>query len=344
MVKEDLLYCLVRELDNRKNCLVNGYEKNEKIYRYIQSILYARELGNIDSIDGYFSNYDHPVILKLLDSILEVKKKYNIRSSDFDYAVIDYCLNKLVFEGFYFDENYAKERELKTFEDLINDCEIEIYKEENSKYFRVLKDDLRGELIVPEGISFKSEYSKENQNPLGNFSKIIFLDENLKISKEMFAFCKNIREITFLGNIEEIPEKAFFNCQKLEDLHIKTSFLKVIRQEAFAGCKNLEGLHYGPTNIEIIEKAAFFKCENLRYFSFSDDLKEIGDLSFYGTNLGWSGTVRNIQLPEGVKLGKGVFLGIKNLRVYVKRSSVDKILTKDERKIYRFYFGKYKRD
>ncbi len=303
-----------------------------------------------NNLEEEYDNYDDPFVEYVSNKIIEecVKNKYNFEAEIlFDgqhynpkainitiKALLDVIKEGVLIEGYWFNRDVKITR----FEELVDKKEIEIYEDLcNQKYFRVLNKNLERWLIVPEGISFCSNYSKEDVNPLGNLREITFVEKYLIIPPKMFYGCENIEEIKFENSkISKISEKAFFGCKSLRLFKIEGDTVKIkeIKDQAFAGCESL-GEWPIPVKfdeLEVIGNAAFFNCKKLYKFNFNEKLKSIGDLCFYGTDIGYE-----ITIHKNTKLGKGVFLGIKGLRVYVKKSSIGDVLTKEEKKIYRFF-------
>ena len=69
-------------------------------------------------------------------------------------------------------------------------------------------------------------------------------------------------EYTVPDGIEEIGEKAFYNCKNFKKINLPDG-LKVIRKKAFEGCANLETLII-PETVTKIEPRAFLGCRNIK--------------------------------------------------------------------------------
>lgn len=313
-----------------------------------------------NNLEEEYDNYDDSFVEYVSNKIIEecVKNKYNFETEilfDGHYynpkaihltikALLDVIKEGVLIEGYWFNRDVKITR----FKELVDKKEIEIYEDLcNKKNFRVLNKDLGRWLIVPEGISFCSNYSKEDTNSLGKLREITFIEKYLIIPPKMFYGCENIKEIKFENSkISEIPEKAFFGCKSLRFLKIEGDTVKIkeIKDQAFAGCELLGEWpnHVKFDELKILGNAVFFNCKKLGHFDFNEKLESIGDLCFYGTHIGsnWYDGFYRIKIHKNTKLGKGVFLGIENIRVYVKKSSVGDVLTKEEKKYIDFFLLK----
>lgn len=78
--------------------------------------------------------------------------------------------------------------------------------------------------------------------------------------------------------VEEIAEKAFYNCRYLTEIVIPDSVL-VIGKEAFAECTSLESIKI-PNSVEIIGFNTFYRCDNLKTIEIPESIKEIDQYAF----------------------------------------------------------------
>ncbi|MBO4760081.1 MAG: leucine-rich repeat domain-containing protein, partial [Spirochaetaceae bacterium] len=108
-----------------------------------------------------------------------------------------------------------------------------------------------------------------------------------KIGKGAFAgdaFPSQIESITIPDTVQNIGDKAFFQCPRLKSIIIPDS-VKIIGNNAFDSCHGLESVII-PDNVEAIGKQVFFSCKNLKSIKLGSGVKSIGALAFdYCPNL-----------------------------------------------------------
>ena len=125
----------------------------------------------------------------------------------------------------------------------------------------------------------------------------------------VFEECKKLKSITFPETIDNIPDRAFWNCENLSTIDL--SHCSIIGGGAFYNCTSLTELkllnvkqtewttYYDNESFQSIKVGSFMNCNNLTSVDLGSSQK-LGDRAFYGctslkkitlpstiTNLGW---------------------------------------------------------
>jgi hypothetical protein len=116
-------------------------------------------------------------------------------------------------------------------------------------------------------------------------------------------------------SVKIIPERAFYNRQKLVSVEMHDGVEK-IEEQAFQGCISLRGIKL--LGVEI-ERWAFQNCRALTDVEFGDKLETIGAYAFDRCC-----SLRNIKMPTLKTIGTGAFCGCKQL-TDVELPAVEKI-------------------
>ncbi len=103
---------------------------------------------------------------------------------------------------------------------------------------------------------------------------------------------KFIQKIVLYEPIEEIGDKAFMNCDVLQEVSLP-NMLKRIGEKSFYNNKFLKKINL-PNSIEIIGEDAFFGCDLLYINSLPQNLKSIGSSAFSWCN------IQDSIIPEGI--------------------------------------------
>ena len=125
------------------------------------------------------------------------------------------------------------------------------------------------------------------------------------IGNHAFSDCKNLHQVVLPISIEEIGDFSFENCNSLKSVSLPTA-LKTIGDGAFKGtglrtiaipksvfwvgegllaeCDSLDHLTISE-NIERIPAKMFENCKNLKKVELQENLVEIGERAFWGSEL-----------------------------------------------------------
>ncbi len=102
------------------------------------------------------------------------------------------------------------------------------------------------------------------------------------IADYAFSHFQNLSKITIPNSVVYLGNGAFFNCAKLNEIHLSKN-LKSIGAQCFMGCNSLQYIVI-PNSVTEIESEAFMDCKNLSNIAMPDNLKHIGWSVFNGCN------------------------------------------------------------
>lgn len=195
-------------------------------------------------------------------------------------------------------------------------------------------------VIIPDGVKSITCNTWEPYNETDSGHSQLF--ENLKnlqeavipadfeMCKYMFSNCKNLKKVTFEGDIFEIPAYAFSGCENLSEINIPDS-VGTIGKMAFYNCKALSGKFRLPKALKSLGYGAFADCTKLKgfkvdgenlYFSQKNGVlfdKEQTKLYCYPAGK----TAKEYKLPATVKtIVKYAFSGAKKLEKVTLSSSM----------------------
>lgn len=125
-----------------------------------------------------------------------------------------------------------------------------------------------------------------------------------KLGFGSFKDAKKLQYINIPKNLESISDECFMNTALI---NIDLSNIKSIGNKAFYNCQNINNMDL--SNATDIGEYAFAMCRKLQNVSLSQTLRTLRDGVFRQTN------IENIHLPECLeRLGDGVFEECKNLK------------------------------
>ena len=113
-----------------------------------------------------------------------------------------------------------------------------------------------------------------------NLKSIVFETDMIlpTLPKSTFEECNILESFTLPTSMEEIGEKAFYNCDGLKLLEMDN--VVTIGISAFNHCSNLKEINLPPT-IKYLQKNAFSYCQKVEKMTInSDDAPEVGESPF----------------------------------------------------------------
>lgn len=126
-------------------------------------------------------------------------------------------------------------------------------------------DVLDGVLVVPEGVEILGNIPSNNAYLV---KKLILPKSLVKIDNMACIFMKNLEEVVFGGNEQEIGRLAFSNTS-LQTVNIPDTVVS-IGEKAFSFCSELTKVHL-PKKLSSISGAMFRNCENLSEIVFPEE-------------------------------------------------------------------------
>ncbi|MEG0972863.1 MAG: leucine-rich repeat domain-containing protein [Lachnospiraceae bacterium] len=116
-----------------------------------------------------------------------------------------------------------------------------------------------------------------------------------------FAFCKNLRTISFPYGLNTIGIRSFYDCENLDSIQLPDSVTKV-GNYAFAFAKGATALKLS-ASMQVISMGTFFQCEGIKEAAFPTQLTAVRAYAFGGCK-----QLTKIVFPETVtKIGTGAF-------------------------------------
>ena len=123
--------------------------------------------------------------------------------------------------------------------------------------------------------------------PSGMIATTSYLVNNDSSYRYVYYIPASLREVS-VTVATSIPEKAFYNCSNLTDIHISES-LSEIKSYAFYGCSSLksvnssvDGVFNIPTGVIELKEYAFYGCSSIEVFSIGNGVSSIGNHAFDG--------------------------------------------------------------
>ena len=150
-----------------------------------------------------------------------------------------------------------------------------------------------GKVTVPDNkLPESGLYSKKA------LQKIILPDNLGTIGNHAFAYCSNLKDITFPKSLVTIEYNAFYQSGLTEAT--LPDKLKNIGDAAFYECYNLKKVNF-PEKLVSIGNSAFRQC-NLSEIAFPDSLKAIGSNAFR-----YCQQLQKVTFPEKLEIGTHAF-------------------------------------
>lgn len=122
------------------------------------------------------------------------------------------------------------------------------------------------------------------------------------IEAETFSGATALKSVTFLGNIESIGNRAFYDNKALTS--ITASYATSVGEGAFQDCDNL--FYVSMPSLRNVADSAFEDCKKLSVFTFAKNLMTIGSKAFKGCGFA---KVDLSKIPDDAEftLGDGCF-------------------------------------
>lgn len=176
------------------------------------------------------------------------------------------------------------------------------------------------ELVFPESVETIEEigYMPNLERIYAPGAKILgyLLDSDIQVTEKGLGEIRSCPELKTveLPNLERIGHCfGFANCPNLTHLDLSTATIAHDRVAETGFGMNLWNFSGTPiqeldiSGLTTIPRNAFSGLESLQSVALGDNLESIGESAFFKTGL------ITVEVPDGVKMGFGVFFGCKNL-------------------------------
>ena len=121
------------------------------------------------------------------------------------------------------------------------------------------------------------------------------------MKKVMFCDPKKSGAYTMPDSVEQINDRAFADCNKLETVHVSQNVTDIV-YGAFADCTALRSITL-PDTVQSIGKQAFANCTSLQAFTFPAAVSQVVDRAFSGST-----ALQTVTLNDGLQyIGYSVF-------------------------------------
>lgn len=174
----------------------------------------------------------------------------------------------------------------------------------------------------------------------GKDAIVVIPEEVKKIAPWVFMNNTKIKKIEMHGNVTEIGEMAFYQCENLESVVVTSKKLKKIGSGAFGKCEKLKELIL-PEEIAVIEGNPVDECKVLAdedgflivfgvlysYFGDKSDIVIPNTVRVITDSvLRWNEKIEKVVISEGVQsIGEYCFSGCDNLKAVVLPKSLKSI-------------------
>ena len=235
---------------------------------------------------------------------------------------INDCINKSLKQVLFCEnQNIQDDQEFEFVADMFDDVGGKLVFVGNLKNSQIKFPE---ELVIPEVFEEKKVIAI-GQLALANSSIIkVTLPKTIEeIYQKAFSNCLKLEEIVGLDeNVKAIGEEAFFNCRALNEISLPKG-IETIPQSCFANCVSLTNVTI-PESVKTIGKRAFEKCTALK--SIETNAKTIGSQAF-----AFCSELESVKLSDISFIGNYAFNACKNLKELVFSDSLDFI---DNRAFY----------
>ena len=188
---------------------------------------------------------------------------------------------------------------------------IKYYIENGEATIAVQDENLSGDIVIPESISYNGNNYVVIRATNGAFqntdiTSIILPNSITALGNICFRFCHNLTSVKLPDNITSLGDETFMNCN-ITKLTLPNS-ITTIGQGCFYSCSNLETVTL-PQNITNLPASCFKDCKKLSGIILHEGIISLKDCVFENC-LG----LTSIKLPKSINiLARGCFKGCSNL-------------------------------
>ena len=276
-----LFAIIVADLFGEKND-----SKQENIEDILTEILNKEEKRLRNNIRNYYRKTNK------INKIIRVCKLFLLAGLLLKEKATEETIKKIFAKEWKKLEEYIELVDFSSVHDLL--VQLEIVNE--NKCVEAITPDLLGEFYFAKNANNQAdvvkllEVSKEEKSAKA-FLNMLYID--FKYAWAQNELLRNIGEIYLGGNIQEIPQYMFSNCNFLEHIVIPQG-VKSIGMAAFSNCKNLQSVEF-PSSLRVIETGAFASCSKIEKISIPYGTISIRPHAFIHCN------PKEISIPSSVQ-------------------------------------------
>lgn len=175
-------------------------------------------------------------------------------------------------------------------------------------------------LTISEGIE---KIGKEAVTSNKKLKSVSLPSTLVEIGESSFYNLTSLQSVEFPNgsNLIVISNKAFRDCEKLEDFEIPSS-VNVIGQLAFASCKKLFSVTI-PQNVTVIQEYTFQNCKDLHIVELHNNINRVEKSAFNGCS---ALEIIDTKIIENLKyIGGSAFSGIPGIKHLTLNGGLDTI-------------------
>lgn len=158
-----------------------------------------------------------------------------------------------------------------------------------------------GDITIPDGVVWIGEKAFYGNRDITSVT--IPASCRYWVDKQAFAFCPNLKSVTFYGSIGGIGEEAFYACTSLESVTFggnvgMQSLGGGIGSYAFAYCNSLKSVNFSNSRaqVDMLGGCAFSDCTRLTSINLPSNLKNIYSDVFVNCS-----SLTSIEIPSHTK-------------------------------------------
>lgn len=159
-----------------------------------------------------------------------------------------------------------------------------------------------GDIVIPEGVTWIGEKAFYGNRDITSVT--IPASCWYWVDKQAFAFCPNLKSVTFKGTIGGIGEEAFYACTSLENVTFggnvgMQSLNGGIGSYAFSYCISLKTVDFKKSDaqVDMLGGCAFSDCTRLASINLPSNLNQIYDDVFINCS-----SLASIEVPARTKI------------------------------------------
>lgn len=200
---------------------------------------------------------------------------------------------------------------------------IKYYIENGEATIAVQDENLSGDIVIPESISYNGNNYVVIRATNGAFqntdiTSIILPNSITALGNICFRFCHNLTSVKLPDNITSLGDETFMTCSKLSVIELPKKLIS-LGQYCFMNC-NITKLTL-PNSITNLGNNCFQSCENLETITLPQNITNLPAYCFNDCK-----KLSKITLHEGiVSLGERCFAGCSSLTSIKLPKSINKI-------------------
>ena len=157
------------------------------------------------------------------------------------------------------------------------------------------------------GYIFSETEITNNQSVLPNSLTTITITGDYDIPEKAFLNCTRLQNINLNNNVKKVGAQAFKGCTALTEFTLPEN-VESIGAAAFEGANRLTTVHNFPAKITVINDYLFYDCKRLASIAISSDITTIGKYAFFNcaAEITVAAENQNFEIHNGSLYTKGL--------------------------------------